>query len=80
MEINLLLSLNPNEQAALQAALVTHGAPNHLVTLALTGACKIRTLAEAKALREWLQAARAAGDAEFACLEIIESGLRRFGV
>ena len=38
MEIKLLLTLDLREQAALQAALVTHGAPDALVTLALTGA------------------------------------------
>ena len=40
MEISLLLTLDLREQAALQAALVTHGAPDCLVTLALTGACR----------------------------------------
>ena len=40
MELNLLLTLDLREQAALQAALVTHGAPDALVTLALTGACR----------------------------------------
>src|ERR671916_415353 len=54
MEINLLLVLDLREQAALQAALVTHGAPDHLVTLALTGACRIPTLDEARKLRRWL--------------------------
>ena len=44
MELNLLLTLDLREQAALQAALVTHGAPDALVTLALTGACRIRRL------------------------------------
>ena len=38
MELSLLLTLDLREQAALQAALVTHGAPDALVTLALTGA------------------------------------------
>src|SRR5918998_1483334 len=38
MEINLLLVLDLREQAALQAALVTHGAPDHLVTLVLSDA------------------------------------------
>ena len=41
MELNLLLTLDLREQAALQSALVTHGAPDALVTLALTGACRI---------------------------------------
>ncbi|MBA3321146.1 MAG: hypothetical protein H0T45_06820, partial [Pyrinomonadaceae bacterium] len=51
MEINLLITLDSREQAALQAALVTHGAPDTLVTLALTGASRLTTLAEARALR-----------------------------
>ena len=38
MEISLLIVLDLREQAALQAALMTHGAPDALVTLALTGA------------------------------------------
>lgn len=80
MEINLLLVLDLREQAALQAALVTHGAPDHLVTLALTGACRIPTLDEARKLRRWLADARAAGKADFASLNIIERELIRFGV
>jgi hypothetical protein len=80
MEINLLLTLDLREQAALQAALVTHGAPDHLVTLALTGACRIATLAEARRLRLWLVEARAAGGADFAACEVIEQALARFGV
>ncbi|HYX40282.1 MAG TPA: hypothetical protein VE821_01225 [Pyrinomonadaceae bacterium] len=80
MEINLLLTLDLREQAALQAALVTHGAPDHLVTLALTGACRIQTLAEARRLRLWLVEARAAGGADFAACDVIEQALARFGV
>jgi hypothetical protein len=80
MEINLLLVLDLREQAALQAALVTHGAPDHLVTLALTGACRIPTLDEARKLRRWLADARAAGKADFASLNVIERELIRFGV
>jgi hypothetical protein len=80
MEINLLLVLDLREQAALQAALVTHGAPDHLVTLALTGACRIPTLDEARKLRRWLADARAAGKTDFASLNIIERELIRFGV
>lgn len=80
MEINLLLTLDLREQAALQAALVTHGAPDHLVTLALTGACRIQTLNEARRLHRWLAEARAAGGADFASLDVIESALTRFGV
>ena len=80
MEINLLLTLDLREQAALQAALVTHGAPDHLVALALTGACRIPTLAEARRLRLWLVEARAAGGADFAAFDVIEQALARFGV
>lgn len=80
MEINLLLTLDLREQAALQAALVTHGAPDPLVTLALTGACRIQSLEEARGLRRWIAEARAAGEADFASLNVIEHGLARFGV
>jgi hypothetical protein len=80
MEINLLLTLDLREQAALQAALVTHGAPDSLVTLALTGACRIQTLAEARKLRRWIADARAAGETDFVSLNVIEQGLARFGV
>lgn len=80
MEINLLLTLDLREQAALQAALVTHGAPDALVTLALTGACRISTMDEARALRRWLADARASGDTDFAPLGVIERGLIRFGL
>ncbi len=80
MEINLLLTLDLREQAALQAALVTHGAPDCLVTLALTGACRISTLEEARKLRRWLADARLAGGADFASLNTIERALIRFGV
>jgi hypothetical protein len=80
MEISLLLTLDLREQAALQAALVTHGAPDCLVTLALTGACRISTLDEAQKLRSWLTQARTAGDADFASLHVIERGLAQFGL
>ena len=80
MEINLLIVLDLREQAALQAALVTHGAPDHLVTLALTGACRIPSLDEARKLRRWLADARAAGNTDFNSLQIIERELVRFGV
>ena len=79
MEINLLLTLDLREQAALQAALVTRGAPDHLVTLALTGACRIPTLEEARNLRRWIADARA-GDKDLASLDVIERALARFGV
>jgi hypothetical protein len=80
MEIQLLLTLDLREQAALQAALVTHGAPDCLVTLALTGACRISTLEEARKLRRWLADARVAGNTDFASLNVIERSLIRFGV
>ena len=80
MELSLLLTLDLREQAALQAALVTHGAPDALVTLALTGACRITSLAEAKQLRKWLAEARTAGDSDFAALHVIERALIDFGV
>ncbi len=80
MEINLLLVLDLREQAALQAALVTHGAPDCLVTLALTGACRIQTLDEARKLRRWLADARASGNTDSASLNVIERSLIRFGV
>lgn len=80
MEINLLLTLDLREQAALQAALVTHGAPDHLVTLALTGACRIPKLDDARRLRRWLIEARSAGGADFASFDVIESALVRFGI
>ncbi len=80
MEINLLLTLDLREQAALQAALVTHGAPDCLVTLALTGACRIQTLEEARALKRWIREARAAGETDFAALNVIENALSRFGI
>ena len=80
MEINLLLTLDLREQAALQAALVTKAAPDALVMLALTGACRISTLDEARALRRWLADARAGGEVDFAPLSVIESGLQGFGL
>lgn len=80
MELNLLLTLDLREQAALQAALVTHGAPDALVTLALTGACRISSLNEARQLRKWLVEARAAGESDFASLHVIEKALTDFGV
>ena len=78
MEINLLLSLDLREQAALQAALVTHGAPDALVTLALTGACRIASLDEARQLRKWLAQART-GETDFASFQAIEKALTKFG-
>ena len=80
MELNLLLTLDLREQAALQAALVTHGAPDALVTLALTGACRIPSMDEARQLRKWLAEARTAGEADFAALHVIERALSDFGL
>jgi hypothetical protein len=80
MEINLLLTLDLREQAALQAALVTHGAPDCLVNLALTGACRISSLDEARKLHNWLAQARTAGETDFASLQVIERALVQFGV
>lgn len=80
MEINLLLTLDMREQASLQAALVTHGAPDCLVALALTGACRIQTLEEARKLRRWLGDARAGGETGDTALNTIERALIRFGV
>jgi len=58
MEISLLLTLDRREQASLQAALLTHAAPDSLVTMALTGACKVSSIDEARQLRAWLAEAR----------------------
>ena len=80
MEISLLLALDRREQAALQAALLTHGAPDSLVTMALTGACKISSLDEAQRLRQWLANARAAGERDFDAFNAIERELEKFGV
>ncbi len=80
MELNLLLTLDLREQAALQAALVTHGAPDALVTLALTGACRITSLTEARQLRKWLAEARTAGETDFAALHLIERAMVEFGL
>ena len=80
MELSLLLTVDLREQAALQAALVTHGAPDALVTLALTGACRIGSMEEARQLRKWLAEARTAGDSDFAAMHVIERALIDFGV
>ena len=80
MEINIVVTLDKREQAALQAALVTHGAPDCLVTLALKGNCQISNLDEAKRLRRWLADARIAGETDFASLNVIERSLVEFGL
>jgi hypothetical protein len=65
MELNLLLTLDLREQAPLQAALVTHGRPDALVTLALTGACRIEFVARgARNSDKWLGEART-GESDF---------------
>jgi hypothetical protein len=80
MELSLLLTLDLREQAALQAALVTHGAPDALVTLALTGACRISSIEEARLLQKWLKDARIAGETDFASFHVIERALVQFGL
>jgi hypothetical protein len=80
MEISLLLTLDRREQAALQAALLTHAAPDSLVTMALTGACKITSLDEARQVRQWLASARAGGETDFSAFSAIERELANFGV
>jgi len=80
VEINLLLSLDRREQAALQAALLTHGAPDCLVTMALAGACKIASLEEAQQLRQWLAAAQSSNDTDAAMLQSIQRALQKFGI
>ena len=80
MELNLLLTLDLREQAALQAALVTHGAPDALLTLALTGACRLPSLEEARQLRKWLAEARTADETDSAALQPIERALIDFGL
>lgn len=80
MELSLLITLDLHEQGALQAALVTHGAPDSLVTLALTGACRIASMDEARNLRKWLAEARTAGETDFASLHVIEKAMVNFGL
>lgn len=80
METKLLLTLDLREQAALQAALVTHGAPDALVTLALTGACRLSSMEEARQLRKWLAEARTTGQTGYGALHTIEHALSDFGV
>lgn len=79
MEIKLIIVLDLSEQSALQAALVTHGAPECLMALALTGACRLDDLEEAKRLRRWLGGARARGDTNDELLNRLERELIKFG-
>jgi hypothetical protein len=80
MEISLLLALDRREQAALQAALLTQGAPDSLVTMALTGACKLTSLDEAQRLRRWLAQARDGDETDLVAFNAIERELVKFGV
>jgi hypothetical protein len=80
MEMAIVISLDKREQAALQAALVTHGAPDCLVTLAMKGTCQIATVDEAQRLRRWIADARVAGETDFASLNVIERSLVKFGL
>ncbi|MEO6390529.1 MAG: hypothetical protein ABIP75_01680 [Pyrinomonadaceae bacterium] len=80
MEINLLITLDLAEQGALQAALVTRGAPDSMMTLALTGACRLASLEEARTLRRWLGDTRARGGSADAALNSIERTLIGFGI
>ena len=48
--------------------------------MALTGACRIATLEEARKLKRWLAEARAAQTSDFAALETIERALANFGL
>ena len=80
MEIAIVINLDKREQAALQAALVTHGAPDCLVTLAMKGSCQIATVDEAQRLRLWISEARIAGETDFASLNVIERALVKFGL
>jgi hypothetical protein len=80
MEISIVINLDKREQAALQAALVTHGAPDCLVTLALKGSCQISNVDEAQRLRRWIAEARIAGETDFASLNVIERSLVKFGL
>lgn len=79
MEIKLIIVLDLSEQEALQAALVTHGAPESLIALALSGACRLNDLEEARKLRRWLGDARARGDTNDELLNHLERELIRFG-
>jgi hypothetical protein len=80
MEISIVITLDKREQAALQAALVTHGAPDCLVTLAWKGTCQISNIEEGQRLRKWIADARIAGETDFASLNVIERSLVRFGL
>jgi hypothetical protein len=80
VEINLLLTLDRREQAALQAALLTRGAPDCLVTMALTGACKIASVEEAQQLQRWLAEAKSGSDTDAGTLHAIQRALEKFGI
>lgn len=80
MELNISLTLDLREQAALQAALVTHAAPDSLMTLALTGACSLSSLNEARQLQEWLVRVRTDASTNFSSLQAIERAMVDFGL
>ncbi|MEA2205611.1 MAG: hypothetical protein QOE77_2387 [Blastocatellia bacterium] len=80
MEISIVITLDKREQAALQAALLTHGAPDCLVMLALKGTCQISNIDEGQRLRKWIANARIAGETDFASLNVIERSLVKFGL
>jgi hypothetical protein len=50
------------------------------MTLALTGACRLGTIEEARSLRHWLGDARARGEMGDPAVNAIERSLLRFGV
>ena len=79
MELRLILTVDIREQEELQAALVTHGAPDCLVMLALTGGCRVETLEEARRLRRWLAEARITSEQSCSAFNEIERSLIRFG-
>jgi hypothetical protein len=80
MEVNILITLDLREQAALQAALVIHAAPDSLVSLALTGACRISSLNEIRELRSWLAHAISTSDGDCSAFEELERSLVHFGI
>jgi hypothetical protein len=80
MEISILITLDLREQAALQAALVTHAAPDCLMTLALAGGCRITSFTEAYQLRLWLTDVREKSESNYSIFKEIEEALKRFGI
>jgi hypothetical protein len=80
MEISILITLDLKEQAALQAALVTYGAPDSLMTLALAGGCRIPTTAEARQLKSWLADVREKSGTDYPIFKFIEDAIKEFGI